>query len=354
MSAHDVVVELTAANLRLEIPKFIQHYTYVRTISNGASSVVVEVVHSVTNEHLACKVVSRASLTASGDFTYFEQELRVHEFLRHPSIIRVHEVIFQPDLVFVFLDLCTGGDLLGFIVDHPNSFAQVYRPYIIQILQALDYLHSRGIAHRDIKPENILLTSSGDAKLADFGCCEVTTFSGEPRVSGTVFYAAPEIFLRPTNSGMKCDIWSFGILLFTMFSGHLPWRDGDHDAMVEQITHRSFSNAYRLPREVARMFDQCTQFDPMERPTAAELLKDPWLQLEAAAPPPPSASAARLNQTFAPLAQVRKVVPGRRTPQPVAQVRKKEVVTREGQTPRMTPRLQRSKSGIGQFVWKPD
>jgi serine/threonine protein kinase len=279
---NDLVHEETAGGIPLEFPKVIGRYTYVRTLGSGSSCVAVEVINCSTDEHLACKVVSRVALTEAGEFGYFEQELRVHEFLNHPNIVKIHEVLFQPDLVFVILDLCAGGDLLAFIIDHPGAYPTVYRPMIIQILRALDYLHSRGIAHRDIKPDNILLTSTNEIKIADFGCCEVTTFGAEPKASGTVYYAAPEIFLDSPTVGIKSDIWSFGVLLFTMFSGHLPWQDGDKDAIVEQIVHRKFSSAFVMPRDLRNIFDQCTRLDPKTRPTAAELLQDSWLQMEPA------------------------------------------------------------------------
>jgi serine/threonine protein kinase len=174
------------------------------------------------------------------------------------------------------MDLCQ-RDLLAFIVEHPSAYPSVHRPIIIQVLRALDYLHKRGIAHRDINPDNVLLTSTGQAKLADFGCCDVTTFGGEPKASGTVFYAAPEIFVNPTAVGVKADIWSFGVLLFTLFSGHLPWQDGEKEMLIDQIVNRRFSTAFVMPRDVKPMFEKCTLFDPAKRPTAAELLEDSWL-----------------------------------------------------------------------------
>jgi serine/threonine protein kinase len=266
----------TAGGIPIRFPRNFGRYSYVRTLSSGSSCVCIEAENCATRDRYACKVVSRVVLTEAGEFGYFEQELRVHQFLNHQNIVKVHDVIFQPDLVFVIMDLCE-RDLLAFIVEHPGAYPSVYRPIVVQVLRALDYLHKRGIAHRDIKPDNVLLTSTNQAKLADFGCCEVTTFGGEPKASGTVFYAAPEIFVNPTAVGMKADIWSFGVLLFTMFSGHLPWQDGEKEMLIDQIVNRRFSTAFVMPRDVKSLFDKCTAFDPANRPTAAELLEDPWL-----------------------------------------------------------------------------
>jgi serine/threonine protein kinase len=230
--------------------------------------------------NFACKVVSRAALTSTGDFASFEQEVRVHEFLHHPNILRIHQIIFKPALVFVILDLCTGGDLLSYILEHPGIYPSTVRPWLIQILSALEYLHLRGIAHRDVKPDNILITSTGDVKLADFGCCEEIAHNAEPRASGTICYAAPEIFLKTSRVGVKADIWSFGILLYTLFSGRWPWMDGDDADIIAQITHRKFSQKYVIPRDIVPLFEKCTALDPNVRLSATELLQDPWLQKE--------------------------------------------------------------------------
>jgi serine/threonine protein kinase len=229
-------------------------------------------------------VVSRDDLTQSGAFKAFEQELRVHELLSHPNIVRIHEIIFRKDLIYVFMDLCTKGDLLNFVIDHTGPIMQVFRPIIFQILQAVQYLHARGIAHRDLKPDNVLLTSNLVAKLADFGCCEVQSLAREGRASGTLYYAAPEVFLAPETAGTKADIWSFGIMLFTIFSGHLPFMAGDNQFLFDQITQRKFASMDLIPPDVLAVFDQCTALDPSERPTADELLAMPWISGSAQRP----------------------------------------------------------------------
>jgi serine/threonine protein kinase len=272
------ISEATFSGVQLEIPSTIGRYKYVRTLGSGAWSAVVEVANVATNERLACKVVSRTNLTESGEFRLFEQELRDQQFLNHPNIVRIHDVVFKPDLVFVFLDLCAGGDLLTFLGDKSHLIPSLLKPMVSQILLALDYIHSRGITHRDIKPENILLTEDGNVKLGDFGLSDVESLPKVPKTSGTMVYAAPEVLLHPESVTMKADIWSFGILLFAMFSGRLPWDDAEQDALYQQITTRDFKAVYLLPRDVIEVFEACTQFEPEARPTAAQLLASPWLK----------------------------------------------------------------------------
>jgi serine/threonine protein kinase len=274
------VSEATFSGTQLDIPLTIGHYKYVRTLGCGAWSSVVEVVDNATNDHFACKVVSRTNLTESGEFPLFEQELRVHQYLNHPNILRIHDVIFKPDLVFVLLDLCSGGDLLTFIEDRSNRTRTKLKPVASQLMQALAYIHSRGITHRDLKPENIILSEDGDVKLADFGLSDVESLPKVPKASGTLLYAAPEVFLHPESVTTKADIWSFGILLFVMFSGRLPWEDCENEQMIKQIVNREFKQVSLVTPDVLEVFEACTQFEPDARPTAQQLLDSPWFQQE--------------------------------------------------------------------------
>jgi serine/threonine protein kinase len=273
---NDRVLAITGSGLELEIPKHIGRYQYVSLLGSGASSVVMEMVNTSTGQHVACKVVSRAFLNETGELRWFEQEVRVHELVSHPNIVKIHEVIFKPDYMFIFLDLCSGGDLLTVMTEQPEKLKSSMRSILHNILSALDYLHSRGIAHRDIKPDNILMTQDGVAKLADFGCCEVIALRKEVRACGTMHYVAPEVILDPKVAGIKSDIWSFGILLFTMVSGHLPWIDGDDDFIYDQISDCRFAIPNALPAVVEKIFTACTAANPGDRASAHELMNNPW------------------------------------------------------------------------------
>jgi serine/threonine protein kinase len=273
--------EATFAGAHLEIPSTIGNWKYVRKLGCGAWSAVIEVVNADTGEHLACKVVSRADLTASGDFRLFEQELRVQQFLHHPNIVGIRDVVYKPDLVFVFLDLCTGGDLLTYLMKQSKLPPSEIREIGCHILEALTYIHARGITHRDIKPDNIFLTDTGTAKVGDFGLSEVESRRSTAKQSGTLIYAAPEIFTQSDSVTTKVDIWAFGIMLYTHSTGRIPWTDEDNEHLMDQIVQRAFQSTFLLPREILGVFEKCTQLDPAARPSAAQLLALPFFQGEA-------------------------------------------------------------------------
>ena len=275
----------------VQIPQTFGHYTYVRQIGSGAFSVVILCEHVKTHIQYACKVVSRDLLVEEKTFDRFEQEVRIVQSLSHPSIVKIEELVFQEKLIFVVMEYCVRGDLFNYIVKNGSLADFVIKRMLRQLLEALAYIHERKLAHRDIKPENILINAAGNAKLGDFGLCHstanqklLTTPCGSP------LYAPPEIISGQPYDGQKADMWSIGVVLFTMCTGSLPWAESNQSKLLQQIV----DNDYIIPLTVAPVFrdliEQLMQTDPNKRPEASELLKLPFLyevpQLVVSAPIP--------------------------------------------------------------------
>jgi serine/threonine protein kinase len=147
------------------------------------------------------------------------------------------------------------------------------RAVLTQVLSAVEYLHERGIAHLDIKPENILLGDGGQVKLADFGCCEAPPKFPRRNAVGTLFYAAPELYTSSRLDNRAADVWSLGILFFTLECGALPFLPGDDGAIQAQILSSNLLIAVQMPGYVADTVRACCQLDPDQRPTVKELLE---------------------------------------------------------------------------------
>jgi serine/threonine protein kinase len=267
-----------ATGITLRIPTRFSHYDYVRTLGEGSSSAVILVRDSVSKLLLACKVVSREYLTTAGIFARFEQEVRLLPLLVHPSIVRFERVVYHPELIFVLMEYCSHGDLLTHIVESGVLAEYEARDLFSQIVRAVHFIHSKGIVHRDLKPENVLLDEVQHAKLCDFGLCSVvgprtllTTRCGSP------FYVPPEIVAKEPYDGRMADVWSLGVMLYTMVTGALPWSTKNQVALFKEISAGCPEIPTTISPLLGDMLVAMLQRNPCERMTVAQLLQCPWL-----------------------------------------------------------------------------
>jgi serine/threonine protein kinase len=241
-------------------------------IGRGAFGVVLSAFDPDREQNIAVKIVCRQLLEEASVLAAFEQECRIHESLCHPNIVPIYEIVYGPTYIYLLMELCSGGDLLDFIQNTEfRPLCQVVSMFH-QILSAVAYLHARGIAHLDIKPENILIGPANQIKLADFGCCEAPPKISRRPSLGTLVYAAPEMFTQSRIDNRPADIWSLGILFFTLETGALPFVPGDEASIQRQILsgHLQFNDM--MPNYILDIVEQCCQVDPDQRPTIDELM----------------------------------------------------------------------------------
>ncbi|KAG7096843.1 hypothetical protein E1B28_004251 [Marasmius oreades] len=212
------------------------------------------------------------------------RELTLHKLVSdHPHIVTFHEVFEDHSYIYVLLDLCTGGDLFAAIIErrvfHKND--TLIRNAFLQLLDAVQYCHDRGVFHRDLKPENILCTKDGkEIRLADFGLSTQTRVSQEFGC-GSSFYMSPECigkeFRHGKYSTKHSDIWSLGVILLNMISGRNPWRY----AMTSDECFASFLHDRDFLRKVLpvseganRILKRLFHLNPLCRISVAELREE--------------------------------------------------------------------------------
>jgi len=262
-----MIEAITESGLEMRIPKVVGKYILEREIGKGASSVVFEARHKLTNVVYACKAVSREFINANDTLMHLEQELRIHMTLKHPHICKIEDVIYQPSCIFVFMEYCANGDMFQWLNKMPLD---INLRFVAQIISAISYLHERGIAHQDIKPENILIDQNWDIKIADFGNCDSTKNCQKLSFYGTVDYAPPEVFQQTIFDKKAIDIWQIGILFFEMFTGYLPWGT-DKSVLPDQITGGLISIPPDVPFVVQKLIKSCAVVNPKERATIEEV-----------------------------------------------------------------------------------
>ncbi|CAI5759265.1 unnamed protein product [Candida verbasci] len=231
-----------------------------------------------------------------------KEEMTVLEMLNHPNVVQYFGVEVHRDKVYIFMEYCEGGSLSGLLTHGRIEDEMVVQVYTLQMLEGLAYLHQSGVVHRDIKPENILLDHNGVIKFVDFGAAKVIANTGRTRASikpagsaaqlqdngslnsmtGTPMYMSPEVITgASTDRNGVVDIWSLGCCVLEMATGRRPWANLDNEwAIMYHIAagHKpQLPNPDQLSEQGRKFLSRCLEHDPTRRPSAVELLNDPWM-----------------------------------------------------------------------------
>ncbi|EAX98395.1 CAMK family protein kinase [Trichomonas vaginalis G3] len=256
----------------IRVPSQIGKYHVLRTLGRGGFAVVVLAVDTKTKKQYAIKIVDRQCMVKKNRLQYLENELRLSARLDHPNVIKVHEVIYEEDIILIVMDYVDGGDLQSLISQGIRFSVEEQVRISLQILSALEYLHKRGIAHRDIKPSNILFDRDMNPVLIDFGLAKENA-SSLSTVCGTSFFMPPEVICGTDYDGTKGDIWSFGITLHVLCSLELPFQFNGDFNFIKSIYNNSLILEIKPQGLMGLVIKNCLTVDPQERPTSSQIMK---------------------------------------------------------------------------------
>lgn len=260
-----------------------QQYTFGKTLGAGSFGIVRYARDNKTGEEVAVKIILKKALKGREQMVL--DELKLLQELEHPHIVGFRNWFESKDKFYIVTQLATGGELFERIVENGSFTEQDASIVVVQMLEAVQYLHDKSIVHRDLKPENILyLTKDDDSNvvLADFGIAKRLENSEMLYSSaGSFGYAAPEVIMG-TGHGKPCDIWSLGVITYTLLCGYSPFRSENVQDFISEVKNNNaviFHADYwkDVSKDARRFIIKVLQFNPDKRPTASELLKDPWL-----------------------------------------------------------------------------
>ncbi|KAG1767230.1 kinase-like protein [Suillus occidentalis] len=264
-------------------------------IAKGTYGRVYLALDATTGEMFAVKQVENPIAASTSDRKVTRQmefvqalktEIETLKDLDHPHIVQYLGFEETKTFLSIFLEYVPGGSIGRRLRDHGKFNEEVAKLFTGQILEGLEYLHSKNIIHRDLKADNILLEKAGICKISDFGVSKRTDGTASHVMQGTVFWMAPEA-IHPQNKGYdtKIDIWSLGCVVLEMWSGKRPWSDDEAITVMFKV----YQNKQPPPipsdvvlSDLARDFkDKCfaMQVDPEERASTAELQHHPYLKI---------------------------------------------------------------------------
>jgi len=233
------------------------------------------------DKDVAIKIVRTAGLQ-NEEKQAVQQEIRLLLNINHPNIVKLHEVYVTKKRVHLVMELLEGGEMFDRIVNEGFFSEELAAFSIVQILDALIYLHEFNICHRDIKPENLFYSTrrkTSKLVIGDFGLAMQWK---EPmkHMCGTPEYVAPEI-LSNTPYDQKVDCWSLGIVLYVLLCGYPPYYAETHVTLYDHILTKPLvfveEDWSRISEEAKDLLRKLLIKDPKERLTAHEAKKHPWL-----------------------------------------------------------------------------
>jgi len=251
-------------------------------IGRGGFSVVVEATSRANGEKYAVKIVEKSLIQE--DIKLLKREIDIMKQVEHENILKLIEIYEDDENVYIVMELVDGSELFDRIVDK-GYYSEKSTVHIIkQILNAVKYLHEKGIAHRDLKPENLLCSGSGSretVKIADFGLSKIFSDNEDLVTScGTPGYVAPEVLMCESYD-KSVDMWGIGIITYILLAGYPPFYAENDTALFEKIMNAEYDFDDECWDDVSDLAKDFIQHllvkDPKERFTAEQALQHSWI-----------------------------------------------------------------------------
>ncbi|KAI1095228.1 kinase-like protein [Rostrohypoxylon terebratum] len=274
------------------VKKGVRDFSFGRVLGEGSYSTVYFATDRQTLKEYAIKVLEKKHIIKERKIKYVNIEKdTLNRLTEHPGIVRLYYTFQDENSLYYVLDLCNGGELLGVLKKTGTFDVECTRFFGAQILDAIEYMHSRGVIHRDLKPENVLLDDQLHVKITDFGTARLLSdprapqnaprledtgtssrgkdFDDDSRAAsfvGTAEYVSPEL-LTNKNACKASDLWAFGCIIYQLLAGRPPFKAGSEYLTFQKIVNLDYEFPAGFPPAAKDLVERCLVLDPARRLT---------------------------------------------------------------------------------------
>lgn len=278
-----------------QVKKGVRDFSFGRILGEGSYSTVYFATDRQTLKEYAIKVLEKRHIIKEKKIKYVNIEKNtLNRLTEHPGIVRLYYTFQDETSLYYVLDLCNGGELLGVLKRTGTFDVECTRYYGAQILDAIEYMHSRGVIHRDLKPENVLLDHQMHVKITDFGTARLLP---DPRTTqdtkadggdgldsdsrngddgraasfvGTAEYVSPEL-LTHKNACKASDLWAFGCIIYQLLAGRPPFKAGSEYLTFQKIVNLEYEFPQGFPPLARDLVERLLVLDPARRLTVEHI-----------------------------------------------------------------------------------
>lgn len=233
------------------------------------------------NREVALKIINKRNIKKKSHLRRVLREIRIMSVVDHPNLCKFYQSFETDDAFIIELEYIRGKELFNYISEKRWLSESETRRIFYQLLEGVNYLHQHKIIHRDIKPENIIINRKGVVKIIDFGfACTYEYFRFCDTHCGSPYYAAPEMVSASDYIGPEVDVWSLGIVLYTLIHGVLPFEADCIKNLYVKILSCKYVVDKRATPLLKSLIKSMIHFDGRSRIRMNEILKHPWIKYD--------------------------------------------------------------------------
>ena len=248
-------------------------YKFYSAVGKGGYGVVFKAQHVDTLEWVAIKVISKEKFVRKDFKIEWLKEIEVHSRLEHPNIVGLIDYKEDDNFIYLIMEYCSGGNLYQLLRRNNREYGggletKQTAKFVSQLADGVAYLHRNSVMHRDLKLSNLLLTNSGDLKIADFGLAIVLELPEEEhihRMWNAELYCTKVASVSQQSHSLDADLWSIGVVLYSLLVGKLPFDSKDMSQTLERVRQLDYTVPSTVPQKAKDLIQRLLCKEPSLR-----------------------------------------------------------------------------------------